>query len=207
MLCSDDGGIVSRSSEGLKRVMPVIVTASSAFGFTVSQSKAETMCLRTKGGGRVSLTTNAAGQEKIQIIELVYLDGAISGDREPNIETTRHFQRVWVCLQITEIEMYDRPGVRLKLKVWLLKAGFMETLLDGCIIWSLNKPDYDKLRRVHHSMGFRCLGWRKRKRDDHTLSYDDAFAKTDSNRIQAIVRKRRVFVARLVARMGEERLL
>ena len=54
---------------------------------------------------------------------------------------------------------------------------------------SPNKPDYDRLRPVHQSMLFRCLGWRKRKRDDHTLSYADALANTASESIEAIVRK------------------
>ena len=47
-----------------------------------------------------------------------------------------------------------------------------------------------------------CLGWRKRKRDEHTLSYADALAKTDSDSIEATVRKRRILFAGLVARMG-----
>ena len=51
-----------------------------------------------------------------------------------------------------------------------------------------DKPDYDRLRRVNHSMLLRCLGWRKRKRDDHTLPYADALAKTVSESIEAIVR-------------------
>ena len=55
-------------------------------------------------------------------------------------------------------------------------------------------------------MLLRCLGWRKRKRDDHTLSYADEFAKTASESIEAIVRKRRILFAGVVARMGEERL-
>ena len=37
MLYADDAGIVSRSSEGLERMMMVIVTAWSAFGLTVSE--------------------------------------------------------------------------------------------------------------------------------------------------------------------------
>ena len=53
----------------------------------------------------------------------------------------------------------------------------------------------------------RCLGWRKRKRDAHTLSYADALAKVASESIQAIVRKRRILFAAFVGRMGEERLL
>eukprot|EP00904_Undaria_pinnatifida_P014240 jgi/Undpi1/9947/HiC_scaffold_28.g12401.m1 len=67
-----------------------------------------------------------------------------------------------------------------------LKAEMIETLLYGCVTWSPNKPDYDWLRRVHHSMLLRCLGWRKRKRDDHTLSYADAFAKTASESIEIV---------------------
>ena len=55
-------------------------------------------------------------------------------------------------------------------------------------------------------MLLRCLGWRKRKRDHHTLSYVDALAETASESIQAIVRKRRTLFGAFVARMGEERL-
>ena len=53
----------------------------------------------------------------------------------------------------------------------VLKAEVIEALLYGCVTWSPNKLDYDRLlRQAHHSMLLRCLGWRKRKRDDHTLS-------------------------------------
>ena len=87
-----------------------------------------------------------------------------------------------------------------------MKAEVVETLLHGCMTWSPKKPNYDRLRPVHRSMLLRCLGWRKRERDDHTLSYADALAKTDSESIDAIVRKRRILFAGFVARMGEERL-
>ena len=104
------------------------------------------------------------------------------------------------------MEIYDRPSLRLRLKVRLLKAEVIEALLYRCMTWSPNKPDYDRLRRVHHSMLFRCLGWRKRKRDDHTLLYADALAKTASESIEAIVCERRILFAGFVARMEEERL-
>ena len=55
-------------------------------------------------------------------------------------------------------------------------------------------------------MLLRCLGWRKRKRDDDTLSYANALAKTAAESIEAIVRKRRILFAGFVARLGEERL-
>ena len=61
-LYADDSGSVPRSSEGLKRMMTVIVTASSSFGLTVSEAKTEITRLKTKGGGKASFTINAAGQ-------------------------------------------------------------------------------------------------------------------------------------------------
>ena len=206
MLYVDDAGIVPRSSEGLERMMTVIVTACSAFGLAVSEAKTEIMCLQTKGGGKVSSTTNAPGQVYKQTIEFVYLGGAITADRDLSIEVMWRLQRAWACFQRYKMEIYDRPGVSLRLKVRLLKAEVIESLFYGCMTWSPNKPDYDRLRRVHHSMLLRCLEWRKWKRDDHTLSYADALAKTASRSIEAIVLERRILFAGFVARMGEERL-
>ena len=113
----------------------------------------------------------------------MYLGGAISANRVLSIEITRRLQRAWACFQRYKMEIYDHPGVRLRLKVRLLKAEVIETLLYGCITWSPSKPDYDRLRRVHQPMLLRCLGWRKRKRADHTLSYANALAKTTSESI------------------------
>ena len=143
MLYADDAGIVSRSSEGLERMMTVIVTACSSFGLTVSEAKTEIMCMQTKGGGKVSFTINAAGQVYKQTIEFVYLGGAITADRDLSIEIPRRLQRAWACFQRYKMEIYDRPGVRSRLKVRLLKAEVVETLLYGCMTWSSNKPDYD----------------------------------------------------------------
>ena len=60
MLNADDAGIVSRSPEGLEKMMTVIVTA--CLGLTISEAKTKIMCLQTKGGGHVPFTVTAAGQ-------------------------------------------------------------------------------------------------------------------------------------------------
>ena len=62
MSYADDVGIVSRSSEGLERMVTVIVTACSASGITVSQAKSMAMRLKTNSVGKVSFTMNAARQ-------------------------------------------------------------------------------------------------------------------------------------------------
>ena len=120
MLYAEDVGIVSRSSEGLERIMTVIVTACSAFGLTGSEPKTEIMCLQTKGRGKVWFTINAAGQVYKQTIEFVYLGGAITADRDLSIEISRRLQRAWARFQRYNMEIYYHPGVRLRLEVRLL---------------------------------------------------------------------------------------
>ena len=157
-----------------------------------------------RGGGVVHNQCSRPGIK--QTIVFVCLGGAITADRDVTFQMTQRLQMAWASFQWYKIGTYDRPGVRLQLKVRLLKAEVVETLRYGCTTWSPNKPDNDRLRRVHYSMLLRCLGWSKRKRDDHTLSHADALAKTTSKSIEAIVPKQRILFAGFVARMGEERL-
>ena len=93
--------------------------------------------------GGVSSTINAAGEKYKQRIEFLYLSGAISADRTLDVEITRRLQRAWVCVQRYKMEIYDRPGVRLRLKVRMLSAWVIEALLYGCVTWSPNKADND----------------------------------------------------------------
>ena len=103
------------------------------------------------------------------------------------------------------IEIYDRPGVRLRLNVWLAEAGVIETRLYGCMTWSPQTSENDWQRRVHQSVLLLGLRWQKRKCDDHNLWNTDAFAKTASESIEVIERKLRVSC--IVSRMGEAHLL
>ena len=96
--------------------------------------------------------------------------------------------------------------MRLRLKVRKLKADVLEALLCGCVTWSPSKADYGRLRKVHHQMLLRCLGWRKRKREDHILSNANARLRADSESVETTARRRRILFAGSVARMGEEHL-
>ena len=53
------------------------------------------------------------------------------------------------CLQRFGPELYDRPIARLSVQVRLLKAKVIETLIYGCLAWTLNAVNYDKLQRAH----------------------------------------------------------
>ena len=108
MLCADDAGILSRSPEGYK-MMTMIVTACAAFGVTVSEAKADIMCLQMKGGGHVPFTVTAAGQVYKQTVDFVHLGGAISADWDlRSVEVTRRIQRAWACFGRYKMEIYDR---------------------------------------------------------------------------------------------------
>ena len=100
----------------------------------------------------------------------------------------------------------ERLGERLWLKVRMLEDEVIETLVHGWVTWSPNKPGYDRLWQVHHLMHLGCLGWRKRKRDGHTLSYTNASAKTDSESMEVTVQSRKNLLAGFVANLWEERL-
>ena len=79
-------------------------------------------------------------------------------------------------------------------------------MLYGCVTWSPRACHYDALRRAHHRFLTRCIGWRKRNRTDHLISYLDTLVKAGSESIEAILRKRRILFAGFVARMEETRL-
>ena len=108
----------------------------------------------------MSFAINAAGQVHKHTTEFVYLDGAVSANRDTSIEITRRLQGAWAYCQRYKIEIKDFLGVRLRLKVRMWNAEVIETLLYGCTTWSPSKLDFDRLRRGHRSMLLQCLGWR-----------------------------------------------
>ena len=59
----------------------------------------------------------------------MYLDGAISADGELSFEVSRRQQIAWSCSRWYKMEINDRPGVSLWLKLRILKAETIGTLL------------------------------------------------------------------------------
>ena len=103
-------------------------------------------------------------------------------------------------------ELYDRPSAPFELKIRMLRAEVLETMLYGCVTWSPRACHYDTLRQAHHSLLIRCIGWRKNNRTDHPIFYLDTLIKTGSERIEATLRRRRILFARFVASMEETKL-
>ena len=208
MLYADDAGVVSQSPEQLRKMTGVIVVVCAAFGLTVSEARTEIMCLRGKAmpESTATFSVEAAGQVYNQTNEFVYLGGNVNHNVDRSIEVDRRISNAWCSFRKYTLELYDRPSAPLELKIRMLRVEVLETMLYGCVTWSLRACHYDTLRRAHHRFLTRCIGWRNHKRADHPISYLDTLIKTGSESIEATLRRRRILFAEFVARMEDTRL-
>ena len=155
------------------------------------------MCLRAKGMPESTGTfgVEAAGQVYNQM-----------KNDDMSIEVDRRVRNAWCSFRKYTLELYDRPSAPLELKVRMLRAEVLETMLYGCVTWSPRACPYDTLRRAHHRFFTRCIGWRKHNRADHPIYYRDTLLKTGSESIEATLRRRQILFAGFVARMEDTRL-
>ena len=167
--------------------MEVIVVVCAAFGLTVSEAKTEIMCSRAKGMPESSTTfsVEAADQVYDQTNDFVCLGGNVNHNAELSIKVDRCLHKAWCSFRKYTLELYDRPSVPLELKIRMLRAEVLETMLYDCVTWSPRACHYDTLRRAHHRFLTHCIGWRKHKRTDHPTSYPDTLIKTGSESIEA----------------------
>ena len=133
MLNADDAGVVSRSTEQLKKMMEVIVVVCAAFGLTVSEAKSEIMCLRAKGmpESTAKFSVEAAGQVYNQTSEFVYLWGNVNHNADLSIEVGRRIRNAWCSFRKYTLELYDRPSAPLELKIRMLRVEVLETMLSA----------------------------------------------------------------------------
>ena len=186
MLYSDNAGVVSQSPEQLRKMMRVIVVVCAVFGLTVSEAKTEIMCLHGKGmpDPAATFSVEAAGQVYSQTNEFVYLGGNINHNADLSIEVDLHVRNAWGSFRKYTLELYDRPSAPLELKIRMVRAEVLETMLYGCVTWSPRTCRYDTLRRAHHRFLTRCIGWRKHNRANRLISYlDTLIMKTGSESI------------------------
>ena len=134
MLYADDAGVVSQSPEQLRKMMGVIVVVCAAFGLTVSE-KTEIMCLRAKGmpESTATFSVDAAGQVYNQTNGFVYLGGNVNQNTDLSIEVNRRVRNACCSFRTYTLELYDRPSAPLELKIRMLRAEVLETMLYGCV--------------------------------------------------------------------------
>ena len=92
------------------------------------------------------------------------------------------------------------------LKVRMLQAEVREALLYICSTWTLLSREYGLLRTQHHRLLLRCVGFRKRQRSDHPLSYAATLAMTGCESVETTIRRRRLLFAGFLLRQQLHRL-
>ena len=105
------------------------------------------------------------------------------------------------------LPLYDQLDAPLRLKVRMLKAEAMETMLYGCVTWNPTVAHLDIPRKTRRRLLLRCIGWNREHSDGyHILSDADVLAKTGCENVETTVRKRKIFFAGFVARVSNKRV-
>eukprot|EP00752_Nemacystus_decipiens_P005558 g5029.t1 len=211
MLYADDAGVVSKSAEGLGRMMTIIVEVFREFGLTVSERKTLTLVMRVKEKQPPPLPPppliiEAAGQRYAQTTEFRYLGGLVNEHGDLTREINHRSKVAWACFKRYKTELFDRPGAPFGLKARLLKAEAMEALLYGCVTWSPRRDHYRLLRTTHHQLLMRVIGHRRKRGTHRQLSYAQALKRAGCQSVEATIRQRRLLFAGAVARQPDKRL-
>ena len=85
VLYADDACIVSRSPQGLAKMMEVVVEVCQAF---MSAKKTETICMPPPRTPRTMVRVEAAGQIYKQVQSFTYVEGAVT-ETDTSVETAR----------------------------------------------------------------------------------------------------------------------
>ena len=142
MLYADDACIVSRSLQGLAKMMEVIVEVCQAFALTVSTKKTKTMCMPPPRKPRPIVRVGAAGQTYKQVQSFTYLGGVVIETPDTSVEIARRTRACWMRIRRYLRELYDQPKVALSLKTRVVKAEAIGALLYGCSTWTLRQEHY-----------------------------------------------------------------
>ena len=125
---------MSKSAEGLAKMMTVVVTVIEATGLTVSAKKAETMLVRTPGQAPQTspLVIKAVGPRGIDR-QRRFGVWAVLSTQVPTV-CQRSNDGKWACYNSRfKRELYGKEAASFALKVRMLKVEVIETLLYGCV--------------------------------------------------------------------------
>lgn len=127
-------------------------------------------------------------------------------DADLSIDFDRRIRNASCSFQKYTFELHYRPSTPLKLKIRMLTAEDVETILYVCVTWSLRSCRYDAPRRAHHNLLTRCIVWRKRKCTDHPISSLETLVNSGGESIEATLRTTRILFAVFVVRMKYTKL-
>ena len=81
----------------------------------------------------VTFSVETAGEVYNQTNEYVYLGGSVNHNVDLSIEVDRRIRNAWCSFRKYILELYDRPSAPLELKIRMLRAEVLETMLYDCV--------------------------------------------------------------------------
>ena len=148
----------------------------------------------------------AAGQIYKKVQSFTYLGGAVTETPDMSVEIARRTRACWMRIRQYSRELYGQPKVALSLKIRMVKAEAIETLLYGCSTWTLRQEHYAKLRTVHHRVLLRIIGAQLKRPDHRMTSYNRAFEIIRCEGIETTLRTIRLSWAGTLLRMSGGKL-
>ena len=62
----------------------------------------------------------------------------------------------------------------------------------GCVTWTLGKEHFPELRTANHMFLLQIIGFQRRQRTDHLMSYAKTLIKAQCESVETAIRKRRL---------------
>ena len=154
-------------------------------------------------------SVEAVGQMYNQTNEFVCL-----GEHQPQHQSVHRPSRqahTQCMMQLPEVhprtvQPTERP---LELKIWMLRAEVLKTIMYGCVTWSPCACYCDTLAATSPPQLSDSLYRSTREQPHRPLPisyYLDTLMKTGSESVDAMMRRRRILFAGFVARMADTRL-
>ena len=90
------------------------------------------MCLRAKGmpESTAKFSVEKAGQVHNQTNKFRYLGGNVNHNADLSIEVDRRACNSWCSFRKYTLELYDRPSAPFELKIRMLRAEVLETIIQ-----------------------------------------------------------------------------
>ena len=88
------------------------------------------------GNPDLTARRRSSGPEEYADDAVLYLGGLVDASDDNMPEMKRRIRLAWACCNRFKRELYDMEDAPSTLKVRMLKAEVMETLLYGCVTWT-----------------------------------------------------------------------
>ena len=121
-------------------------------------------------------------------------------------EIKRPVPLVWACFDRFKLVLCDMETASFTLKVRMPSPSWWETLLYGCVKWTLGEEHFAVLHSAHRKLLLRIIGFHRRQRTNSCISYAKALKKAHCESVETTIRKLRLVFAGAVQRGKPEQL-